>query len=328
MARESKPLAVYRRPLGFVFKLAIGLGLVVWLVRSGRLDLAALARIPLGSSLVGVAFGVGAMLLFPLFRWRLLLRAQRVDPGLAKTARILAAGYFANTFLPAGLGIEGVRLAYLGRLYPGRLAAVASTQVVDRLLGLVSLLALGGTFASLALVGGSGPEAGWERAWPILMVSGLVVAAGLAGLIWIGTRPASSPLERIPGWSALAAPCRETLGYREHPRVLVAGFLLSMAGHLGMVAAAYFSFRCLGETPRPWSVLAIAPGVNLAGALPLAPLGLGVADATAEALYPLVGLSGGAEAVMLTRFLNLALSLVCGLALLLPEPVYEHKGTA
>jgi hypothetical protein len=63
---------------------------------------------------------------------------------------------------------------------------------------------------------------------------------------------------------------------------------------------------------------ATGPAVILSSALPLTPLGLGVVDATGEALLARHGVDCGGEAVMLARALWLMLSLAAGAAFWIP----------
>jgi hypothetical protein len=54
-------------------------------------------------------------------------------------------------------------------------------------------------------------------------------------------------------------------------------------------------------------------------AIPLTPLGLGVTEGIASVLYPVVGLRGGAEVVILLRAFTVLLFALCGLSFLKPR---------
>ena len=64
------------------------------------------------------------------------------------------------------------------------------------------------------------------------------------------------------------------------------------------------------------AISTVTPLVTVLRILPISPLGLGVTDAAAEELYPLVGMEGGAENQMLIRGVFILVSLLCGIAFL------------
>ena len=90
-----------------------------------------------------------------------------------------------------------------------------------------------------------------------------------------------------------------------------------MVGHFGLCLAAWCGMVALREPVSLMAISTVTPLVTVLRILPLSPLGLGITDAAAEGLYPLVGLQGGAENQMLMRGVFILMSLVCGIAFLL-----------
>src|SRR5688572_15071220 len=100
-------------------KCAIAAGLVAWLWQSGRLDFGQLARVRADGPMLGVLVGQLIVLVVPLFRWALLLRATGLSFTKRQITQIGLISYFAVMILPATGGQEAVRLYYASRVKRG-----------------------------------------------------------------------------------------------------------------------------------------------------------------------------------------------------------------
>lgn len=161
------------RALRLVLGLAIA-GVFVWLtfrgVDTGAVLTAAVRMDPL--ALAGAVLALGFAYALRVVRWEIMLRVYR--PGLtpAAAAAPLLIGFAANNLLPFRLGDLVRVFAFARRLRIGP-AALASSLVVERLLDLVSLLAL--ALVGAVLLGAHGGA----------LVSGLatIAAAGVLGAV-------------------------------------------------------------------------------------------------------------------------------------------------
>jgi len=308
---ESVP-ARWRKPLILALKLTLGGALIWWLIWSGRFDPSvynALFAERTARFLLGVLVGQGIMLLVPLVRWWLLLRAQGLPISLGEAIRISLMGAFANLFVPGGLGIDGLRLLYLRRFHRGQWVAGASSVVMDRALGVVALLALGGTCSLILLVQNYNPWVFRLVAINAILLVGLLAGLALAcGFLRVPILPV---FRRV---SLVDKVVRAMQVYRTHRGALAWGLLLSIIGHLGVCVAACFALLSLSYPVTVVAVVTVTPIVTMSRTIPLTPLGLGVSDSVAALLYPLVGLDGGAEVQMLLRATIVLVFLACGLA--------------
>ena len=75
-------------------------------------------------------------------RWQILLRVQGIVLGWFRAAVMVVVGLFFNMFLPGLVGGDAVRLFLLFKSVPRQKTAATLSVVMDRLLGLVSLLIL------------------------------------------------------------------------------------------------------------------------------------------------------------------------------------------
>ena len=84
----------------------------------------------------------GAVETIATVRWQILLRVQGIVLGWFRVAVMVVVGLFFNMFLPGLVGGDAVRLFLLFKSVPRQKTAATLSVVMDRLLGLVSLLIL------------------------------------------------------------------------------------------------------------------------------------------------------------------------------------------
>jgi hypothetical protein len=94
-----------RKVVFALLRLAIGIGILVYLVKSGRVELHSLTRVfrawPL--TLLGMAVLL-IDILFISIRVSLLFHGQRLSLSLGNAIQLTLVGFFFSTFLPERLG--------------------------------------------------------------------------------------------------------------------------------------------------------------------------------------------------------------------------------
>jgi glycosyltransferase 2 family protein len=105
------------------------------------------------------------------YRWRVLLDAVDVRVPVLRLTYLYVVGTFFNTFLPSGFGGDAVRMYELNR-YSHRGPASVSTVLLERLIGLAMIFALG--LAALPLIYADLPQ-------PEALGLALICGAGLIG---------------------------------------------------------------------------------------------------------------------------------------------------
>ena len=302
-----------RRLLLFGLKLSVAGILLYWLLSSGRLDLKTFTQVEIGWTLLGIVLCLVLTLCLQLARWFLLVRSRRLDLPPWTAARIGMIGLFASIFIPAGLGMEGVRFVGVSRLNRGRGADVLSTLVMDRLLGLMVLVLMSLIASVIYLC--------YRFDIVVLRIAIfgasllLALSLGLLAILKIRSKKWLGPLKN---WSVVVDITRALSRYRGDGKVIVWALLLSLSGQICTLVAAALAFSVL-KFPAPFlSVCAITPLVNLSSAIPLTPLGLGVADSVASVLYASLGIGGGAETTMLLRIVGVGIAALGVAALVMP----------
>lgn len=293
-------------------KFALAGALVWWLVRSGRLEWEMLAQARLGGAFLGLVACRIAVVTIPFLRWQLLVRALGLRLGVGEALRIGLVAHFFGILVPSWVGQDGVRLFYGSRENQGRVPELISSILVDRVIGLT-------TIVLLTLVWGGAlwfTNPGSELA-RLVLGTGTLLLVGLAagGLL---LRWAPRGLARFARWHSAERVLESVARYRPRRRALLGAFALSALSQSVLVLATWLGFRTIGVSPQLLAVGAITQLVSLANSIPLTPMGLGVSDSVSEALFRLVGTSGGAEVSFIIRFAALLVSVACGMAFLLP----------
>lgn len=137
-------VATWKSRLVLILKFGIVAGAFSYLIWSGKLNFDQLGKsvhaplpILIGSLLLLVPM-VGSFI-----RYQILLRAIDIRMPTSEVFRIGFIGCFFNTFMLGGLGGDVIKVAYVVRASGNRAGSVASV-IVDRLLGLLGMIALGG----------------------------------------------------------------------------------------------------------------------------------------------------------------------------------------
>ena len=271
----------------------------------------------------GLVLGSLSILLgvfFCIVRWRSLLAVAGCPASLLETARLTLLGYFFNLVVPGMTGGDLVKGVIVARENPKRRADALVSIVVDRVIGLLALMALTGVMLLFA------GEPFRELRLPLL---GLVFAvfagafvyanAGLRSLLGV-----DEILERIPLGDKLKALDRAAVIYLSHPRVLTWAALLSLANHVLIVLGVWIFGRSFGVQAEDVSLgeyFVVVPVANIVSALPLAPGGWGLGEAVYKELFERIGASGalGVAVSVTFRLTQLGLGLLGGAYLLLPS---------
>jgi uncharacterized protein (TIRG00374 family) len=289
-------------------RLAIAAGLIYWTLRKSHPSdiLAATAHAHLAPLFIAIGLVLFDRTLMA-WRWLLLLRpfpaAQR--PAFLDLLRVFFVSTFVGSFLPASVGSDAVRAAWLARLHVPLADAVASV-FIDRVLGVLSILVMGAV--GLALVQDL-PSRG-------LIITGLIATAGACAAVAVmtfSTRGAQlmvALLEKLPSEKlhragrALIEAVRRYAAYHG----LLAGVLLSsIAVQVLRIIQAYYLGLALG-IPAPLVVyFAFVPVILLVMLLPITINGLGTSQAAFVALFTHAGVEPAAAFALSVLFVALGI---------------------
>ncbi|MCI0339740.1 MAG: flippase-like domain-containing protein [Planctomycetales bacterium] len=298
-----------RRLLGTLVRVALGVGLLAWIVL--RTDLDQLAEIAgrVGTLAALLALGAyGLATVSGAARYALLLRTVGAPVSFPLALRLTYVGYFASLALPGQNGGDLVKAGLAARETARPAPAIAAT-VADRLVGLVciTLLAAGPAMAALRR--------------PEYREAGVVSGAVLAGVVAAGAVYFCPPVRRaLSGARASGTRLVRGLGkldealvsYRGAWRPLALAAALSLVSQcLAILSVATFG-HAIGLPLEPTEYLLAVPAIYIVAAVPITPSGIG----TAEAAYAffLTRLGVPEEGAVALALLSRATTLLYGLA--------------
>ena len=249
-------------------------------------------------------------------RWHMLLRIQRISLGWVRTAAIVLIGLFFNIFLPGLVVGDVMRVYYIFRLAPGAKVAGSLSIVMDRLLGLLTIVFLVGLvlvmrFNWLTQV----PETAQLAYLALALLGGGFFCVALLFSLARSDRVREVP-KAIPFRNSIEKFGQALEAYREHFVPTLIAFAITIISQL----AYYTSYYCAGaslhqssaRTPGLLDILSIMPLVNTFTAVPISFGGVGVRETLFQHL--LGHLSGVREPIaVLTASLGFTIQAMCGL---------------
>ena len=318
MNREG---ASARRYLWLCVRFAVGIGLIVYLARSGAIDLRLLSRLlsawPL--SVAGLALIFIDIALMAL-RLCCLLSPRGFNLSFANSLKLTLVSSFFATFLPGTTGGDIAKLFYATKENKGRRTEIVTVVIFDRIFGLFSVLLLPLLFAPLFS----------QLIRTVAVLHILLIASAVLGLCLLAgvlvCLFASAAVNRVFAWGfrflpaalmpaqKVAARAVKTIGaYRHNPGALAAALGLSIAANLSLIAVTALAIFLLHAASMTMKMCIIVPLGDVANSLPLTPGGLGVGEAAYNALFRVAGLEGGADALLCWRIWRATVGLI-GLA--------------
>lgn len=256
---------------------------------------------------------MGGTILLGIQRWRMALHVHGLDLSFGRAAEISLVAHFFNSFMLGSTGGDLIKAYYAARETHHKKPEAVVTVVVDRLIGLWSML----LFAAI-MMAFHGPlilthEALGVTAAVILgMLSTCSVVAILAfwgGLSrrWPGARELLRRLPRGEWLEKFLESCRE---FGRAPGFLLKALGLSMLLNVVCVAQYWALGRGLDLQVAPSLYFLLVPMIICIAALPITPSGLGVR----ENLFVLL-LGGSAIGASATTALSLSLLAYAGFLL-------------
>jgi uncharacterized protein (TIRG00374 family) len=284
-----KPVAVTAAK--FLIPVAI-LTYLIWRVEPGQWDDLATQPKHYGLLVLALLVALGAMCL-SFARWCVLVRCQGIELSMLEAFR-LGSICFLLSFVSAGsVGGDLFKAIFLARRRPGKRVEAVASVLVDRGAGLYGLLLVVSCGLLLAQPTGAASDIvniqhiKWGTA--ILMTIGTVLLAilvlggrGVDRLIALASR-----LRLVGGIIGRIGPPLRM--FHTHPIAFGASIVMSVAIQGLLVFSLYLIARGLYPDPPTLAEhFVIVPIGMLASALPLTPAGIGVFEATIEALYEFI----------------------------------------
>jgi uncharacterized membrane protein YbhN (UPF0104 family) len=231
-----------------------------------------------------------SVLVFPVtmflttVRWNEILRSQEIRIPFTRVLVLNLVGNFYNSFLPGSTGGDFAKAFYASRQTPYKIRAVISV-FVDRVIGLLALVMLGGTASAiqwLFVATPGSPTAHATRNVTLACVA-ITVAAGVGGLFMlsrslrrslginqlVGRLPMQHHLKRV----------REIVGlYRAHALRMFWWIAVTLPVHATVVVSALLAGKAFNLPIDSAYYFVCVPVMVLSASLPISPQGAGVME--------------------------------------------------
>jgi len=282
-----------------VLKIALPLTIIVWLVSSlDRAQLRQLGQNPIRWPLLGCGFALALCCVCATFvRWYLLVRALGLPFRLADAFRLSFVGYLLNFVAFGSVGGDLFKAVFLAREQPGRRTEAVATVFLDRAVGLYSLLIVAS--AAILFSGSSGWDAEVKTICNLTLAATAVGTAAIVVILLPGWGR-SSLMKRAYHLPKIGTVVHRLAGalnvYRGKRGILALVAAVSLAVHVVFAISLYLSAAAVfPQHPTLIDHFIIVPLSLTAGALPLAPAGLGTFEAAMKILYQVIPAQGGGD---------------------------------
>lgn len=250
--------------------------------------------------------------LFPqALRFRWMLAVQDISLGYWDCVKLSAAGNFLNFTTPLGSNAGDVFKAYFVSLHTDRKTEAVATVILDRLIGLGSLLFV---VAGITVLSPQGSRLAVLRPYMLGLIALGVVAGALYFLLtWHRWWAGSALLSRVPMFDQLKRMDRATRTLAGHMPTLIAAVLITIALQALALLAYFVVAVSLGLDAHAGNVLEyfayFYTGV-LVQALPGPPQGLGTVELTYRYFFAPFG---SASQIVCMAFAIRIMVLICAL---------------
>ncbi len=275
-------------------KLILGIGVLAYVLQSGKIDFAELRSMFAHPAYIFVGLSFLALItLLSSLRWYFLVRAQGLSLGARQLVELTMIGNFFNTFMPGAVGGDLIKAWYVAGREPTRKTKAIFTVLLDRVIGLGVFF----LFAAVALaLHYEWLEGNTQLKLLALSVWGVSGAMLLAALLFFSPfvsrlGPARSLLAVLRRQQKVSKLLDAALLYRNHFGAICIAIVLSCLSITGNVLL----FRIQGNLiDIPLDMAAyffVIPVALTVSAVPLLPGGIGVGQMAFFTLFQWVGVS-------------------------------------
>lgn len=229
-----------------------------------------------------------------LVRWYLLVWAQEFPFKFRDALRLGFLGYLFNYIAPGTIGGDVVKAAMLVRLQKNRRLVAASTVIIDRLMGLVSLMVVAAGASLFA------PDFDGRARVDKIVWGGTLIGGGLLAVLLHPIASRSRPilwLTRLPKVGHVIGELAEATGlYQSRRLVILLGLLIGVVGQFGVISSFYFCARAISPPtaiPSYMTHILLIPIAELVGVVVPTPGGMGALEAAVQKSYQIAGFEPG-----------------------------------
>lgn len=285
-----------------LLKIVFAVGIITWLLKSGRLDFSLLSEsFNSGYNWLWCILIFTAQIIFAALRWRIILKIKSTQKlPVIKVFSLTWIGQFFNTFLPGAVTGDLIKLVYardLDKSLPRTFLVVSA--LMDRIIGLMGLLFLLGisTLINYKTMMNLSPEIQQIMHFNLFLFSGAIVFVLVLFLPERVQRKLLILSSKIP---LIGKKVHKTLLQvwdigRAKKSMLLCLSISIFTQFLNILAFWIVSSPFYGKEMALSEVFTFIPIGLISIAIPISPSGLGVGHLIFDKLFHFVGIPGGAS---------------------------------
>lgn len=282
-----------RRLLFLVLRIAVAVGLIAYLVATGKIDFGIFSERSIGLGMFFLGFALFFIIaLIGTIRWKILIKAQGIHLDFFTSLRLTFVGWFFNIAMPGSTGGDLIKAYYAATISPGKKAGAVTSVFVDRGVGLLAMV----FFAFVALlVNYSFVRDSATLRTVLLIVIVLLVLVALLFVVFLSRRIRHSAfvtkfVEKVPMGHIIEKLYDAVFLYRSHKRTIVWAFVLSLCAHYIMVVSNFCFAGALGMKDANFAFfLFLIPVGTFIDAAPVSIAGFGVGEGAYQWLFGSLG---------------------------------------
>jgi glycosyltransferase 2 family protein len=231
-----------------------------------------------------------AILIFPItylitgLRWYYLMRPLGIRMSAVRAFVLNVVGMFYSTFMPGSTGGDLVKAYYASKHTTNRTRAIMSV-IVDRAIGLLSLIVLGGAMAVVQyFMAESKQEPVAQSSLKVALLCFAILFATGLGLVLFFNQTTRRylgldfVLRKLPMQSQVQRAIEVMAIYRQHKWLAFAALIGTLPVHATVVVSAMLAGMAF-DLPLPAAYYFVCvPVIVLVGAIPISPQGAGVME--------------------------------------------------
>jgi uncharacterized protein (TIRG00374 family) len=193
-------------------------------------------------------------------------------------------GMFYSTFMPGSTGGDLVKAYYASKHTPNRTRAIMCV-IVDRAIGLLSLILLGGAMAAVQYFMADSPDEPVARSsLKVAMLCGAILFATALSLVLFFNQTTRRHLgldyilRKLPMQSQVQRAIEVMAIYRQHKWLSFAALIGTLPVHATVVVSAMLAGMAFDLPLPPAYYFVCVPVIVLVGAIPISPQGAGVME--------------------------------------------------
>jgi uncharacterized protein (TIRG00374 family) len=271
-------------------KIAFSVGIIYWLVQSGKLNFKALLNLLHPQYLFLALLLIGANMFLTSERWRMLLLTQSHRLPSWQTFKLTLIGIFFNFVVPGGVGGDIVKAFYFAKDHPESKLVAATSVLMDRVLGLYSMTLM----AFFAMIFDwdhvqSIPTLQLLWTFILLLFLGFNVVLGVIFSQKLYDRGILNRfLAKLPLFEKTSRIYESLHMYGRSLKYVITSVLISLLAQTFSILFMILAGNVSGLGHMAWSTyFLVAPLGFMATAIPISPAGVGVGQAAFYFLFNL-----------------------------------------